>query len=119
MIINETKLNHLEELVKKVLSKTSCKKEIGLDKDIIITDCDHTRLYLKTEDKEFTIRTWNVEDIYNGKKGRVQWTLFVNIDDENGNGHGEELSCGISIITYDEKVFNQDMTPVEEGDVPF
>lgn len=96
MIINKTENSYLDKLIEKVLRKTSNKKEHGLDKDISIVDYDLDRVYLECNNKEFSLRTWNIVD--EGEKTKVQWTLFVMIYEENGDGHGEELSFGVSVI---------------------
>ena len=100
MIINETESPFLTDFVIKVLQKTSNKKQYGLDKDITILDYDLDRIYLKiSETQEFTIRTWDYYE-YTVNKMKVRWTLFINIRDENGGGHGEELSNGLTIIEF-------------------
>lgn len=102
MIINKTESNELEQLVKKVISKTPSKKKYGLvDKDVTITECYDSRTFFECDNNEVTIRMWNIENINGGKQGRVQWTLFLDVPDEEGS-HGEELGYGTSLINYSE-----------------
>jgi len=102
MIIKKTESKELEQLVKKVINKTPMKKKYGLvDKDVTIIECYDSRTFFKCEDSEFTIRMWNIENINGGKQGRVQWTLFLDVPDEEGS-HGEELSYGVSLVDYSE-----------------
>jgi hypothetical protein len=103
MIINKTESNELEQLVKKVISKTPFKKKYELTtKDVVITDCYDSRTFFECDGNEFTIRMWDIENINGGKQGRIRWTLFLDVPDEDGGSHGEELSSGISLVDYDE-----------------
>jgi hypothetical protein len=103
MIINKTDNNELEQLVKKAISKTPTRKKYGLvNNDVIIVDCYDSRTFFKCNNNEFTIRMWDVENINGGKQGRIRWTLFLDVQDENGGSHGEELSSGVSLVDYSE-----------------
>jgi hypothetical protein len=98
MIKNSTDADLLNELVTKVLRKT-----IGVNHEVIINDWDLDRVYLHIDDIEFDIRMWNV---WNGTKIntlRVQWTLLKMIYESNGDGHGEEIGCGVSIVSVDNR----------------
>ncbi|MBY0221968.1 hypothetical protein [Sporosarcina aquimarina] len=62
------------------------------DENYIIDYWDMDRIYLKKEDTEYIIRTWDF--IERKKDIEVRWTFFRMIEHEDGGGHGEELSSG-------------------------
>ena len=96
-IINKTNISILNELLRKVMLKTPNKKENGIFGSIIIEDFDMDRVYMGINGNEYVLRTWNIIEI-SKNEFRIDWTLFAMIDDGNGGGHGEELSCGTTKI---------------------
>ena len=97
IIIDNYGMPEIVLFVKKVLRKTPNKKLYNLDKDITIEEWDLDRIYLHTDGFEFTIRTWDLREDHT-----VPWTFFVCICDPDGGGHGEELSCGVSLFDFSE-----------------
>lgn len=89
-----------EEFVKKVLQKCANKKELGLVGNIVLFDAEVSkRVYFKNEtEQEFTIRYFIQE--CNEKKWKASYTLYVDVKNEDGSGHGEEISCGYAISHY-------------------
>lgn len=80
-----------------VTSKVECTDElikfvehVFKGEDVIIDDYDRSRIYINRNDSDtFTIRMWNVTNKH------VEWTLFKNILNEDGSGHGEEIKNGV------------------------
>jgi antitoxin component HigA of HigAB toxin-antitoxin module len=64
-------------------------KHVIDEKSFEIVDWDLDRVYLKSEANEMTIRMWNIT------ADDIRWTLFVDVPDEDGGSHGEELESGI------------------------
>jgi len=58
-------------------------------KDVIINDWDLDRVYLNKGKDEMTIRMWDITDTY------IRWTLFLDVPDNDGGSHGEEIKSGI------------------------
>jgi hypothetical protein len=89
-----------EEFVRKVLQKCANKKELGLTGKITLIDSEPSkRIYLETDKKEeFTVRYFIQEQ--NSKEWKASYTLYKNVKDENGGGHGEEVSSGYAISHY-------------------
>lgn len=52
-----------------------------------VVDWDMDRIYIDKDDKEYTIRMWDVTNKY------VRWELFKTVKDENGS-HGESIKEG-------------------------
>ena len=64
---------------------------ISEETPVTIDDWDLDRIYMTIGDKEYTIRTWDIRQTK--RLIKVRWTLFVTVDDNSGNAHGEEI-CG-------------------------
>ncbi|MFJ8247348.1 hypothetical protein [Peribacillus asahii] len=63
-------------------------KEVFKNEDVKVADWDMDRIYIDKGNEEYTIRTWDIT------KTNVRWTLFKNINNPDGTGHGEEVSEG-------------------------
>jgi len=89
-----------EEFVKKVLQKCANKKEHGLIGKITLEDAEVSkRIFLTNEqDQEFTVRYF-IQSC-GEKEWRASYTLYVDVKDEDGSGHGEEISCGYAMSHY-------------------
>lgn len=98
MIKNNTGADFLNELVTKILRKT-----IGINHEVTIDDRDLDRVYIHIDETEYDIRTWNVWDGVKKNTLKVQWTLFKMIYESNGDGHGEEIGYGTSIVSVDDR----------------
>ena len=72
-----------KEFVEKVLEIA----EIKYDK-YEIADWDLDNIWLDIDDKEYSIRTWNIN------KDGIRFTLFVDVKDSDKTSHGEELYYG-------------------------
>jgi hypothetical protein len=59
-----------------------------------IEDWDLDRVYLMVGKEEYTIRMWNITDTY------IRWTLFIDVPDEDGGSHGEEVIEGLYILKH-------------------
>jgi len=89
-----------EELTKKVLLKCCNKKEYGLDGEITLIDAEvGKRVFFKNKnDQNFTIRYFLTED--DDEVWKACYTLFIDIEDSDGSGHGEEISQGVATVHY-------------------
>ncbi|MCM3471016.1 hypothetical protein [Brevibacillus borstelensis] len=61
------------------------------DDSFEIEDFDLDRIWIRRNDEEYTIRTWDFTE------SGVRWTLFKMIDHGDGTGHGEELKEGLFV----------------------
>ena len=73
--------------------------------EVVIDELDDKRMWLIIDGAEYTIRTWNFEPITYDLQGRtcgerVDYTLFKDVSDGNGGGHGEEVCRGVEIIRW-------------------
>ena len=100
--IKENEIGYEEVLLKNILKL----REEVLTKDyniesLEIVDSDLDRIYLKDDKgRELTVRTWNIEfneNSFTDVNYCFRWTLFLNVIDKDGTGHGEEID---SFITY-------------------
>ena len=74
--------------------------------EVIIDEVDDRRMWLVIDGMDYTVRTWNFEPIAYDTEDRpcaerVDYTLFRDVPDENGGGHGEEVCHGVEIIRWD------------------
>jgi hypothetical protein len=68
----------IELTVKKVMGKNL----------YTINDFDLDRIYLSSNNEEYTIRLWNVTNYF------VEWTLFKDMYNNDGTGYGEKIKNG-------------------------
>lgn len=73
-------------LPKQLLNLTN---EVFEGKEITIEDWDLDRIYITSDNQEYTIRMWNV------RESEVDWTLFKSVDNGDGTGHGVEQKEGV------------------------
>lgn len=101
-IVNNTNCGkQVEVILRKVLLKTSNKRELGLVGTLTIDEFDYDRMYITNEQgEEFTIRTWNFMR-YN-KGHRVDCTLFKTVESEYGGMCGKELVDTTVKVPFDE-----------------
>ena len=74
--------------------------------EVVIDEVDNDRIWLTIDGTEYIIRTWNFEPVTYDLQGRtcgerVDYTLFKDVSDGNGGGHGEEVCRGVEIIRWD------------------
>ena len=88
------------DFVKKVLRKCVNKKTLGLTGKITLFDAEPSkRIYLKNENnEEFIVRYFIQDEI--DKMWNASYTLYKNVDNEDGSSHGEEISHGCSHTNY-------------------
>ncbi|HZH61740.1 MAG TPA: hypothetical protein VEY70_19640 [Metabacillus sp.] len=63
--------------------------EVLNGQNYIIEDWDLDRVYIKVDDQDYIIRMWNITE------DDIRWTLFIDVPDEDGGSHGEEIDFGI------------------------
>lgn len=82
--------HQIQDLVYNVLRKACIEYET-----CIIHDFDIDKVYITIDDQDFTIRTWNVCKADNDFQYRIDYTLFINLWNEEKNyGYGEEIDFG-------------------------
>jgi len=88
-----------EEFTRKALNKCCNKKELGLVGKITLIDAEPSKriFFTNEEGTEFTIRYFINDEI--DRTWKASYTLYKQIPDEDGS-HGEEISCGNTIIHY-------------------
>ena len=100
--VNDTSyIQWVETFVSKIIKKAklSCK-------EVVIEDIEFSqRIYLSIDGQDYTIRTWNFRPLKTDDEGRpcaemVDYTLFIDISDGNGCGHGEALFGGSQRIDW-------------------
>lgn len=89
-----------EEFVRKVLLRCPNKKQLGLEGKITLFDAEPSkRIYLKNEqNQEFTVRYFI--EWQNDKEWKGSYIFFIDVDDGDGTGHGEEISEGVAVTQY-------------------
>lgn len=61
------------------------------------------RVFFKANGQEYTIRIWDFcpVDYNNGRcRAIITYTLFLDVEDEDGGGHGEEIDSGGVMIAW-------------------
>lgn len=93
-IINNSGLPEVESFIRNVIDESVNKIKFASCENIEVTDYDGDRFYLTIDNKEFTIRTWDI--IQRKKTTRVKWSLYEIINKEDGSSYGVEISYGTS-----------------------
>ena len=73
--------------------------------EVVIDELDGKRMWLTIDGSEYGLRTWSFEPVSYDSQGRpcserVDYTLFKDVSDGNGGGHGEEVCHGVEIIRW-------------------
>ena len=89
-----------KEFVRKAINKCANKKEYGLTGKITIVEAEPSkRIYFNNElGEDFILRYFQQGETE--KSWDVSYTLYKSIDNGDGSGHGEEISCGYTSIHY-------------------
>ena len=89
-----------EEFTRKALNKCCNKKELGLVGEITLIDAELSRRIIFTNEQgdEFTIRYFLQDETK--RTWRAGYTLYKQVNDEDGSSHGEDISYGNVIIHY-------------------
>lgn len=87
--------------VKSVINQADLKCD-----EVVIDDLDDKRMWLIIDGSGYAIRTWDFVPVrYDSQERpcaeRVDYTLFKDVPDGNGVGHGEEVCHGVEIIRWD------------------
>lgn len=82
--------------------------------EVIIDEVDDRRMWLVIDGMDYTVRTWSFEPIAYDSEDRtcaeiVNYTLFKDVPDGDGGGHGEEVCHGVEVIRWDnDKIVNEE-----------
>ena len=81
------------------------KADIKCD-EVVIDEVVDKRMWLTIDGSEYAIRTWDFVPVRYDSQDRpcaerVDYTLFKDVSDGNGGGHGEEVCHGVEIIRWD------------------
>ena len=79
-------------------------------KEVVIDDIEFSkRIFLTIDGEEYDIRTWNFHPESEDENGEicseiVDYTVFKMVMDNNGAGHGEEVSEGRLRIEWNNNI---------------
>ena len=104
-IINKEDNEYCKQWVKELTKQAVQNSKLDCTK-VVIEEFDGDRIFLKINEREYTIRIWDIHPLERDRKGHVcratiSYTLFMMVKEEDGNGHGEEIAHNDLMIVWE------------------